>query len=43
VLAITVTFAAAAAFEYMRRRFKAEWDRVQVEIEDWLRDNPDAK
>jgi branched-chain amino acid transport system permease protein len=31
----------AAAFEYMRRRFKREWDSIQVEIEDWLRENPE--
>lgn len=43
VLAVTITVAAALAFEYMRRRFKSEWDRIQVEIEDWLRDNPDDK
>jgi hypothetical protein len=29
------------AFEYMRRHFKDEWDRIQVEIEDWIRDNPE--
>jgi len=33
--------AATASFEYMRRRFKAEWDRITVEIEDWRRDNPE--
>lgn len=43
VLALTVLLAGAASFEYMRRRFKGEWDRIQVEIEDWLRDNPDDK
>jgi branched-chain amino acid transport system permease protein len=41
VLAITVVGAGAAAFEYMRRRFKRVWDTVQVEIEDWIRDNPE--
>jgi len=33
--------AATASFEYMRRRFKVEWDRITVEIEDWRRDNPE--
>lgn len=28
--------------EYMRRRFKHEWDRIQEEIEDWVRDNPES-
>jgi branched-chain amino acid transport system permease protein len=42
-LALTVLATGAASFEYMRRRFKEEWDRIQVEIEDWLRDNPDDK
>jgi branched-chain amino acid transport system permease protein len=42
-LAIVTVLASAAAFEYMRRRFKDEWDRIQVEIEDWLRDNPEDK
>jgi branched-chain amino acid transport system permease protein len=40
VFATSVFVAAAAAFEYYRRRFKAEWDAVQVEIEDWIRENP---
>jgi len=31
----------AVAFEYMRRRFKREWDAIAVEIEDWRRDNPE--
>ncbi len=43
VLASSMAAAGAAAFEYMRRRFRDEWDRVQVEIEDWIRDNPDEK
>jgi branched-chain amino acid transport system permease protein len=30
-----------AASEYMRRRFKREWDAIHVEIEDWLRENPE--
>lgn len=41
VFAVSVLVAAAIAFEYMRRRFKAEWDRIQIEIEDWIRDNPE--
>ena len=43
VLALTVVAIGGASFEYMRRGFKREWDRIQVEIEDWLRDNPDDK
>ncbi len=30
-----------AAFEYMRRRFKRQWDVIAIEIEDWRRDNPE--
>ncbi|MFN3564587.1 MAG: branched-chain amino acid ABC transporter permease [Burkholderiaceae bacterium] len=41
VFAASVVAGGAIAFEYMRRRFKAEWDRVQIEIEDWIRDNPE--
>ena len=41
VFAASVVAGGALAFEYMRRRFKAEWDRVQIEIEDWIRDNPE--
>ena len=33
--------AGGVAFEYMRRRFKREWDAIAVEIEDWRRDNPE--
>ncbi len=40
VFATSVLVAAGAAFEYYRRRFKDEWDAVQVEIEDWIRENP---
>ena len=40
VFATSVFVAAGAAFEYYRRRFKAQWDAVQVEIEDWIRENP---
>jgi branched-chain amino acid transport system permease protein len=42
-LAIVFVAVGAASFEYMRRRFKAEWDRIQEEIEDWLRDNPEER
>jgi branched-chain amino acid transport system permease protein len=40
VFAASVFLAASAAFEYYRRRFKEQWDAVQVEIEDWIRENP---
>ncbi|MEW5879638.1 MAG: branched-chain amino acid ABC transporter permease [Pseudomonadota bacterium] len=40
--AASVVVGGALAFEYMRRRFKAEWDQVQIEIEDWIRDNPEG-
>jgi branched-chain amino acid transport system permease protein len=40
VFATSVLAAAAVAFEYYRQRFKREWDALQVEIEDWIRDNP---
>jgi branched-chain amino acid transport system permease protein len=40
VFAVSVFAAAGAAFEYYRRRFKAQWDAVQLEIEDWIRENP---
>jgi branched-chain amino acid transport system permease protein len=40
VFATSLFLAAAAAFEYYRRRFKRQWDEVQVEIEDWIRENP---
>jgi branched-chain amino acid transport system permease protein len=40
VFATALLAAAAVAFEYYRQRFKREWDAVQVEIEDWIRDNP---
>jgi branched-chain amino acid transport system permease protein len=38
---VALTLGGAAAFEFMRRRFKREWDAIQVEIEDWLRENPE--
>ncbi|HKO68766.1 MAG TPA: branched-chain amino acid ABC transporter permease [Burkholderiaceae bacterium] len=40
VFAVTTLFAAAIAFEFYRRRFKQKWDEAQVEIEDWIRENP---
>jgi branched-chain amino acid transport system permease protein len=41
VFALTLLTTSAVAFDYMRRHFKDEWDRIQVEIEDWIRDNPE--
>ena len=38
---IALVLGGAAAFEYMRRRFKHEWDAIQVEMEDWIRENPE--
>jgi branched-chain amino acid transport system permease protein len=43
VFAGAVVGAGAIAFEYMRRRFKREWDAIAVEIEDWRRDNPEEE
>ena len=40
VLAAFVLLAGAIAFEYYRRNFRRRWDEIQVEIEDWVRDNP---
>jgi len=40
VFAFLTLAAAAAAFEFYRRRFKQQWDAAQVEIEDWIRENP---
>ena len=42
-LALVCVAVGGASFEYMRRHFKAEWDRIQEEIEDWLRDNPEER
>jgi len=39
-LAAFVLIAGATAFEYYRRNFSRCWDAIQVEIEDWIRDNP---
>jgi len=41
VFATSVLIGGALAFEYARRKFKAAWDEIQVEIEDWIRDNPE--
>jgi len=38
--AVSILAAAAVAFEYYRQQFKKQWDEVQVEIEDWIRENP---
>ena len=38
---VALVVGGAVAFEYMRRRFKREWDAIQVEIEDWVRENPE--
>jgi branched-chain amino acid transport system permease protein len=40
VLAAFVLLAGAMAFEYYRRSFARCWDEIQIEIEDWIRDNP---
>ena len=40
VFAVSTLVAAAIAFEFYRRRFKQKWDEAQVEIEDWIRENP---
>ncbi len=42
VFALALVAGGAAAFEFGRRRFKAAWDEIQVEIEDWIRDNPEG-
>ena len=42
-LALVCVAVGGASFEYMRRRFKAEWDLIQEEIEHWLRDNPEDR
>ncbi|HUL66840.1 MAG TPA: branched-chain amino acid ABC transporter permease [Burkholderiaceae bacterium] len=38
---VVLLLGGAIASEYMRRRFKHEWDSIQVEIEDWVRENPE--
>jgi len=39
-LAAFVLIGGAFAFSYYRRHFAQRWDEIQVEIEDWIRDNP---
>jgi branched-chain amino acid transport system permease protein len=41
VFAVSVFVGGALAFTYARSRFKAVWDEIQGEIEDWIRDNPE--
>jgi branched-chain amino acid transport system permease protein len=40
VLGAFITVTGFIAFEYYRRQFKRRWDEIQIEIEDWIRDNP---
>jgi len=40
VLAAFVLVSGFVAFDYYRRRFARCWHDVQVEIEDWIRENP---
>lgn len=40
VLAGFVLTCGALAFEYYRRHFAERWSEIQIEIEDWIRDNP---
>ena len=40
VFAAFVLLAEPCAFEYYRRGFSRSWDEIQIEIEDWIRDNP---
>ena len=40
VFAVSILGAAAIAFEFYRQRFKQHWDEAQIEIEDWIRENP---
>ncbi len=39
-LAAVVFVAGLAAFDWYRRHFARRWHDVQVEIEDWIRENP---
>jgi branched-chain amino acid transport system permease protein len=41
VFAVSVLAGGALAFEYARQHFRAVWGEIQVEIEDWIRDNPE--
>jgi len=38
---VALVLGGAVAFEYTRRRFKRAWDAIQVEIEEWARENPE--
>jgi len=40
VFAAFVLICGALAFEYYRRHFAERWSEIQIEIEDWIRDNP---
>jgi branched-chain amino acid transport system permease protein len=40
VLAGFVLTCGALSFEYYRRHFAERWSEIQIEIEDWIRDNP---
>ncbi len=40
VMAAFVLMCGAIAFEYYRRHFTRRWSEIQIEIEDWIRDNP---
>jgi len=40
VLATFVLVSGAVSFDYYRRRFGERWSEIQIEIEDWIRDNP---
>ena len=40
VFAAFVLMCGALAFEYYRRHFAERWSEIQIEIEDWIRDNP---
>jgi len=40
VFAAFVLMCGALAFEYYRRHFAERWSEIQIEIENWIRDNP---
>ncbi len=40
VLATFILVCGTLAFEYYRRHFAERWSEIQIEIEDWIRDNP---
>ena len=39
-LAAFILIGGTIAFEYYRRCFAESWSEIQIEIEDWIRDNP---